>query len=333
MGRISGALKLASLYRAYLGRRQTVGRLPTRVWIEPTPACNFRCGHCPNGSAVKFPTGLMKMELFNSIVDQLDGSAEEVNLFHRGESLIHPDLEEMVAICSQKGMRTRLHTNAGLLTEERSRGLIKAGLSYISFSVDGYGKETYEKARLGGDFHETMDNIQGFLRIKKEMRNVKPFTIIQVMELGEPEAGKETRRREFRNLFATLPLDRFVVRVPHNWAGAAARFGQGLAGAGSKTSITPCTFLWYSMTFFFNGTVAPCPQDFFGKLKVGDASKDPVARIWNGESLQRLRGLMKSGEVDDLIPCRTCDILTRKTFMGVPSNYLSTFIKDNLLVR
>jgi len=334
MGRISGALKLASLYRAYLTRSQTVGRLPTRVWIEPTPSCNFRCGHCPNGMSVKFPTGLMKMELFRRLVNQLDGATEEVNLFHRGESLIHPELEEMVAICAGKGMRTRLHTNAGLLTEDRARGLIKAGLSYISFSVDGYTKETYDKARLGGDFHETVANIQGFLRIKKEFGGAKPFTIIQVMELGEQEEGKELRRAEFKNLFHALPLDRFVVRTPHNWAGDAAKYGQGLAeGESSPRSITPCTFLWYSMTFFFNGTVAPCPQDFFGKLRVGDASKDPVSMIWNGEPQRRLRSLMKSGQVDELVPCRTCDILTRKTFMGVPSNYLSTFIKDNLLVR
>jgi len=326
-------MKLARLYTAYLRRSRQVRQLPTRVWIEPTPSCNFRCGHCPNGAPIKFPTGLMKMDLFRSLIGQLEGATEEVNLFHRGESLIHPDLEEMVALCAERGMKTRLHTNAGLLTRERSRELIKAGLSYISFSVDGYTKPVYDKARLGGEFGQTMDNIQGFLQAKKESGAGKPFTIVQVMEIGEEREGVEARREEFKKQFDGLPLDRFVTRIPHNWAGDAEKFGKGIAGAPEKKPFTPCTFLWYSMTIFFNGTVAPCPQDFYGKLQVGDASLDPVARIWNGEPIQRLRGLMKSRDVDELVPCRTCDILTRKTFMGVPSNYLSTFIKDNLLVR
>ncbi|MDH5510246.1 MAG: radical SAM protein [Nitrospinota bacterium] len=333
MGRISDLVKLSRMYTAYLRRQETVAQLPSRVWIEPTPSCNFRCGHCPNGMDEKFPTGLMKMDLFKSIVDQLDGASREVNLFHRGESLIHPDLEDMVAYCAAKGMKTRLHTNAGLMTRERSRDLIKAGLSYISFSVDGYTKPVYDKARLGGEFRETMENIQGFLQTKKELGNGKPFTIVQVMEIGETPDGVEARRQQFQQQFDNLPLDRFVTRTPHNWAGDAEKFGHGVADQPERKRFTPCTFLWYSMTIFFNGTVAPCPQDFYGKLKVGDASRDPVARIWNGEPIRRLRSLMKAQTVDDLVPCRTCDILTRKTFMGVPSNYLSTFLKDNLLVR
>ena len=333
MGRINNAIKLARVYSAYLARRGEVAQLPTRVWLEPTPSCNLSCGHCPNGMNTKFPTGLMKMDLFRSIVDQLDGATEEVNLFHRGEPLIHPDLPEMVEYCSARGMKTRLHTNAGLLTREKSEELIRAGLSYISFSVDGYTKEVYEKARLGGEFHKTIENIQGFLAAKKTAKGKRPYAIVQVMEIGEEEDGRENRRETFKKNFDNLPLDRFVVRIPHNWAGDAGKFGGGLAGMDKKIRFTPCTFLWYSMTIFFDGTVAPCPQDFFGKLKVGDASLDRIEKIWNGEPLKRLRALMKARDVDGLVPCRTCDILTRKTFMGVPSNYLSTFLKDNLLVR
>ena len=333
MGKLSDIIRLSRLYTAYLRRSETVAQLPTRVWIEPTPSCNFSCGHCPNGMETRFPTGLMRMELFRSIVDQLEGATQEVNLFHRGESLIHPDLAEMVAYCAARGMKTRLHTNAGLMTRQRADDLIKAGLSYISFSVDGYTKPVYDKARLGGDFDETMANIHGFLQAKKELGNGKPFTIVQVMEIGEKPEGVELRRQQFRQRFDNLPLDRFVTRTPHNWAGDAQEFGHGVADEPGRKKFTPCTFLWYSMAIFFDGTVAPCPQDFFGKLKVGDASRDPVARIWNGEPIRRLRSLMKAQNVEDLVPCRTCDILTRKTFMGVPSNYLSTFLKDNLLVR
>ena len=131
-------------------------------------------------------------------------------------------------------------------------------------------------------------------------------------------------------LFRGLPLDRFVVRTPHNWAGDFEEFGHGVGGS---KSFSPCTFLWYSMTIFFDGTVAPSPQDFFGKLAVGSDADTPVADIWNGEAMRKLRRRMKERNVVGLSPCDTCDILNRQNFMGVPTNYLTTFIKDNLLIR
>ncbi len=304
--------------------------MPTRIWIEPTPSCNFTCGHCPHGMDEDFEKGLMKMDLFKKIINELEGSTYDVNLFHRGESLIHPQLDEMVRYCSGKGMHTRLHTNAGLLTEEKSRKLIEAGLSYISFSVDGYTKPVYDRNRAGGDFEVTMENIVNFLQIKKALGK-GPFSIVQVMEIGEEEE-KEKRREEFEQLFEQLPLDRFVVRTPHNWAGDFEKFGSGVGGS-SDVRFTPCTFLWYSMTIFFDGTVPPCPQDFFAKINLGNVAETSVAHVWNSDKMVEMRRRMKARDVRGLRPCETCDILTRKTFMGVPTNYLTTFIKDNFLVK
>lgn len=279
---------------------------------------------------VNVPNGLMKMELFKKIIDELEGSLYDVNLFHRGESLIHPKLPEMAEYCAAKGMHTRLHTNAGLLTEDRARALIDSGLSYISFSVDGYTKPVYDVNRAGGDFDATMANIVRFLEIKKEMGK-GPFSIVQVMEFGEEENGREERREAFRARFDGLPLDRFIVRTPHNWAGDFEEFGHGVGDDGAR--FTPCTFLWYSMTIFFDGTVAPCPQDFFGKINLGNVAESSVSDVWNGEPMRNMRRRMKARDVAGLEPCDKCDILTRKTFMGVPTNYLSTFIKDNFLVK
>lgn len=330
MNKLRNAKNLARLYLSYVLRREVVDQLPSRIWIEPTPSCNFKCGHCPSGMDVKFPTGLMKMELFKKIIDELEGSVYDVNLFHRGESLIHPQLPQMVAYCAGKGLHTRLHTNAGLLTGERSRDLIDAGLSYISFSVDGYTKQVYDRVRLGGDFDETVDNIREFLRIKRESGNGLPFTVLQVMEIGEEQEGILERRTSLTDRFRDTALDRFVIRTPHNWAGDFEEFGHGV---GNGTRFTPCTFLWYSMTIFFDGTVAPCPQDFYGKIHIGNVAEDSVADVWNNEAMRTMRRRMRMRDVKGLTPCDTCDILTRTTFMGVPANYLSTFIKDNFLVK
>ncbi len=331
MDKLTHFANLASIYGSYLKREEVVKKLPTRVWIEPTPACNLSCGHCPHGHDIPFDKGLMKWELFTKIVNELTGSVYDVNLFHRGESLIHKRLADMVAYCADRGMHTRLHTNAGLMDETWSRKLIEAGLDYVSFSFDGYTKETYEKNRTGGCYETTIKNIQTFLKVKHELGS-KVFTILQVMELGEEAEGKEERKNALMAHFDGLGLSRFVVRTPHNWAGDFDEFGHGV-GDEPSFKFTPCTFLWYAMTIFYDGRVAPCPQDFYGKMIMGDVSKQSVAEVWNGEPMRALRRRMKERDVAGLAPCNSCDILNRKTFMGVPTNYLGAFVKDNLLLK
>ncbi len=331
MSRLDIIRRLGSAYLSYLRRVETVSHLPARVWLEPTPSCNFSCGYCPHGTEADIPKGLMKMELFHKIIGELEGSVNDVNLFHRGESLIHPRLPEMVETLTRKGIKSRLHTNAGLLTEDRAKALIETGLSYISFSVDGYTKDVYDKNRRGGDFAETVANIRRFLELKKNAGK-GPFTIVQVMEVGEDGEGKDGRREAFRKNFEGLPLDRFVVRTPHNWAGDFSEFGRGIDG-NPNVRFTPCTFLWYSMTILYDGEVAACPQDFFCKIKVGNVAVDSVAHVWNNEAMRGLRRRMRERDVSGLSPCDTCDMLARKTVMGAPVNYLATFIRDNLLIK
>jgi len=197
--------------------------------------------------------------------------------------------------------------------------------------VDGYTKEVYEANRVGGTFETTLANIVRFLKIKKE-KGRGPFSIVQVMQIGEEEPGIEERQKAFRGRFDNLPLDRFIVRTPHNWAGEYDEFGHGV-GDDPAFNFTPCTFLWYAMTIFFDGTVAACPQDFFCKIEIGDASQESIATIWNNKAMRTLRRRMKNRDVNGLSPCNECDILNRKTFMGVPTNYLGTFIKDNLMIK
>ena len=67
-----------------------VPQLPVRLWIESTSRCNLKCGYCPNKDVVKEDHGFMDFGLFTSIIDQVSDHAYDVNLFHRGEPLMHP---------------------------------------------------------------------------------------------------------------------------------------------------------------------------------------------------------------------------------------------------
>ena len=52
-----------------------------------------------------------------------------------------------------------INTNATLLEENMNRKLIERGLTRIRIGFDGATADTYEKIRIGANFHKVKDNI------------------------------------------------------------------------------------------------------------------------------------------------------------------------------
>jgi MoaA/NifB/PqqE/SkfB family radical SAM enzyme len=331
--RLRHAARLARVFWAYRRGRTVVPQLPVRLWIESTSRCNLRCGYCPNKDMEKENHGFMSMDLYRSIIDQVANHAYDVNLFHRGEPTMHPQLPEMVAYARGRGLYTRIHTNITLLNDKKARALLDAGLDFMSCSFDGYEKEMYERNRVGAKFEWALDHLKRFLELKRERGARHPYTVLQVMEIGAPpERERKRMRQAFLANFEGLPLDRVVLRTPHNWAGdifvpELAR--DALLADGRR--FTPCTFLWYSSSIYWDGTVVACPQDFFGKLGMGDLRKKPLGEIWNDTRLVQLRQQMASGDIPRELPCYTCDRIWRHQVLSVPTDYLRVFLSDHLM--
>jgi len=162
-------LRLTKIFLSYFLKREVVGYMPLRLWIETTGRCNLKCAFCMNKDLPPDQKKDMDTPLYKKIIDEAAGDVYDVNLFHRGEPLLHPDIADMIAYAEERNIRTRIHTNATLLDEDLDSRIIYAGLDMISFSFDGYTAEEHEKNRKGADFKRTLENIKGFLKIKKEM--------------------------------------------------------------------------------------------------------------------------------------------------------------------
>ena len=330
MNRTRHLLNLTKIFFSYLKRKEIPGYMPSRLWIETTSRCNLTCGMCINKNIPLSQKKDMNFNLYKKIIDEAAGAVYDVNLFHRGEPLLNPRITEMISYAATRRIRTRLHTNATLLDRKLSQGLILAGLDMISFSFDGYTREEYENNRAGADYGRTLENIKGFLRIKKELGAKKPLALIQIIESGSINNNERRQQKAFflKN-FKNHPPDRVVTRKPHNWGGL-------LSGSVEETSDPPggkrnaCTFPWYALTIFFDGKVYPCPQDFMGRMPVGDLKNSSIKEIFNGPEIRELRKMFKSEELVKSLPCSGCDRIIRDTFMGIPKEYINAFMKDNV---
>lgn len=273
----------------------------------------------------------MSFNLYKKIIDQIYGKVYDVNLFHRGEPLLNKKAVSMIAYAVSKQIKTRIHTNATLLNRELSKKIILAGLDLISFSFDGYTKKIYEKNRQGAKFEQTLANIIDFLKMKKQLNSKKPYTIVQVIQDNEGLSPGEISGQKaiFLQNFENLPLNKLVSRAAHNWGGLLEIKGSGSSRV-RDSKVVSCTFPWYSLTIFYDGKIFLCPQDFKGKICIGNLNKDNIEEVFNGEKIKEKRKKFKEGIIEENTPCGRCDRIRRKTFMGVPVEYLGIFMKENL---
>jgi len=331
MNKLNRIFDLLKIYINYCLKRTNCNYYPIRIWVELSSRCNLKCRFCVNKNLPLHHKGDMDFSLYKKIIDEVSGKVHDVNLFHRGEPLLNKNIIPMIAYASKNGVKTRIHTNATLMDKELSSNMILAGLDLISFSFDGYTKEIYEKNRAGARFDETLTNIINFLKVKKQLKSKKPYTIIQVIQNGGKSYANETirQKKKFLENFKNLPLNRIITRKPHNWGGLLKINGVDNKSIENKKR-NSCTFPWYSLTIFYDGKVFLCPQDFEGKICLGDINESKIDEIFNGEIIRNIRKTFKSGIIDNMVPCKDCDRIGRKSFLGVPLEYLGIFIRDHL---
>ncbi len=314
-------------YGNYLSHQTEVKSRPSVLWIDTVSTCNLRCGYCPTTYAPATSKGQMKLELFKSIIDQICEFTLESYLFQTGEPLMHRDIGAMVEYMTSHDMSSIMHTNGTLWTREKAEQLFDAGLSFISFSFDGYDADTYEKSRIRGKFDDTVARIKEVLEVKKERGSKKPY--IRIQSLVPPEDNdrfSHERREEFMSLFDGLPVDEFDREVISNLAhdlpdGEVYQIQKPLTAEERNAAgyrFKPCTRLWSSMTIRFDGTVVPCCADFESQIPLGNANKDPILKIWNDEPIQELRSKHVKQDLSGYPLCEACDFPYGLDVAGIP---------------
>ncbi|MFA7158694.1 MAG: radical SAM protein [Kiritimatiellia bacterium] len=325
MKSIRKASRLARLLFDFKRRRAVVGGLPFRIWIETASCCNLRCVMCPNRELAASRKGLMDIGLFRKIIDECRDFASDVYLHHRGEPLMNPALFDMIAYARAAGLKTRFHTNGTLLDETKARRLLEAGPDLVSFSFDGFSRELYEQVRAGASFETTLANIIRLAGLRRQMGLLKPYIVVEKIRFRKPAAPVDAAQAAVtESRLRAAGVDEIIEKEEYEWAVETA------PDLNRPRPGSVCTFPWYAMVVCADGTVTPCPQDFYAAMRMGNARESSLRDIWNGPGYQDLRRNL-AGNLPSLALCRKCDRLCRKTFAGLPLQYMATFLIDHIL--
>lgn len=281
---------------------------PDRLYLELTNVCNFKCIMCPNGMGLmQRDRGFMDYELAKKIIDEMAPHVQTAVLHIWGESLLHPNIFDIIKYCQKYNINTELSTNTSLLNKDISSKIIDSGLSTIYLCIDGVTKQTYEHVRKNGDFETAITNVKDFIRIKQELNsinsdNAKPFVNLQIIVMKETkdeiEKFKETWSIEGVNKINIKPLD--------TWGDQISEIScLDIKEKDKSIKRFHCPNLWYHAHIYFDGSMVCCDRDFDAKYVLGNV-KEGVMNVWNGPKMQELRRKHIAQELDDVPSCSKC---------------------------
>jgi radical SAM protein with 4Fe4S-binding SPASM domain len=318
-------LRLFRIFADYRKRTDTVNALPIRLWVETSSRCNLRCPMCPNKDMPGKDKTVMEPALFKKIVDEAKSFINDMYIHHRGEPLLNPALFELIAYAREAGIHVRFHSNGALLTPDKAESLLNACPDLVSFSIDGFTAEPYERIRVGAKFDDTVANIIRLAEMRRTRGLKKPYLVVEKIRFHNPDPSENPAAvAELKTRFLAAGVDEVIEKEEYTWAEPGAPEPEG-----QRTSPC-CTFPWYAMVICADGTVTPCPQDFWATMHMGNVRTSSLREIWNGDAYRKLRHQL-AHDIDSLPLCRKCDRLRRKTVGGVPFQYMMTFLMDQLV--
>lgn len=294
---------------------------PLSVFIDPCNRCNFECAFCPTGDhallkSVGRPSGRMDMDLFTKVIDGMrafDGRIRRLHLFKDGEPLLNRNIVRMIDYARKSNVAELVETttNASLLTPEIAVGIIEAGLDVIRISVEHVSSEKYgEITRTFSDFDKIRDNTEMLFR-EKQKRNSRLIVHVKMLDVGLTDAERKT----FSDIFSPIS-DSIYIDTLSGWSNSDKKdFALGNLDAVQKgiDGVSPinrarktCPEPFKTLAVNFNGLVSACCVDWSLGAIVGDARATPIADIWNGAQLAKLRLTHLAGHRSEVEVCRDC---------------------------
>ena len=161
---------------------------PLFLQLETSQICNLRCPSCPIGTPEAHEKYISSEKMDWSLYEKIILEGEKYgcpSLEPQGtnEPFLDKNLENSIKFASDHGfLDIMLNTNATLLSEERSRKILKSGITRFRFSLDAATKEPFEKVRLGANYDMTMRNIEKFLELKIQEQ---PWQRVLIRSNGE----------------------------------------------------------------------------------------------------------------------------------------------------
>jgi len=297
--------------------------VPFIINVDPSDVCNFQCKFCPTADHELMKRtpgrnhGLIDFNLYKKIINDIcefEKPIKVLRLYKDGEPLLHPRFPEMIRYAKEKRCAERIDTttNASLLTPKKNIEIIEAGLDRINISVEGVNENQYLKfSNYKIDFDKFVGNIRHFYENRKNCE-----MIIKI----NGDTISDDDKKKFYEIFGDIADGVYIEHIMSCWPEFELKkveVNQEFGIYGQKIKeVQVCPYIFYSFSINSDGTASACFLDWSRKLIIGDAKKESVKDIWNGEKLFNLQKMFLEKKRKEHPVCRNCGQLSH----GLPDD-------------
>lgn len=270
---------------------QHVHDFPLHVDFEVSFKCNLNCPMCFRPHIERKDWDDMELGLYKKGIDECaQNNLYSIRLNWRGEPTVNPDLIDMVAYAKQKGIKEVSFLTNGLLVDKKyAVELVKAGLDYVTYSVDSM-HEKYEELRYPIKFGQITENIRNMHELRDTIGNGFPRIKIQAIWSYMNNVSEEfyMHFKDITDLINFNTYDDYSLTfMPQN-----------------PTLI--CQYPFQRITITWNGEIPMCISDWSLTTNIGDLRNDTITEVWYGKKMSDFRRLHKSGRRMELKCCQKC---------------------------
>ncbi len=271
--------------------------------IEPTNHCPYACVMCPRTTRMTRELGFMDMALYRKLIDEIAGfEAEvrdkEIELFHFGESVLHPELAEMVSYGSARGLKMTLSINAPHLAPERADSLLAAGAFRLIISLDGFDDPSYRAIRgKVASFGKAVANLEA-LAERLRRQPTPTLVLLRIIELAANREHIGAMRSHWESQGLKVEIREFFPWTEREMA--------GLGTYERYPPFMPCPFPWQYLVVQWDGSVVGCCRDSNAENRLGDARFQSLREIWNGPAYDAFRRQHETGDYSGNPLCESC---------------------------
>lgn len=279
----------------------TLDGYPPYLQIEPTSICNYRCVFCYQTDNVFTQRkngfmGHMTFETFRQIVDRAEGNIEFISLASRGEPLLCPEIEEMLAYTRGKFLNLKMNTNASMLDERKAHAILQSGIQTLVFSADAAQEPLYSQLRVNGKLERVLSNIKQFQKLKEtQYSNSKIITRVSGVKFDERQ-----NLDDMEQYWGEL-VDQVAFVNYNPW--------ENVYDSSPTEVQKPCSDLWRRMFVWWDGKVNPCDVDYRSTLAVGSIADSDLSSLWRSPAYESLRGSHLEHSRSQVTPCDRCTVI------------------------
>ena len=289
-------------------------RQPIVYNIETTNACNMKCEMCPRTTMMTRKVETIDKNTFLKVIDQIMPHSENdweeweafvereygilpetmgenhfflyviprvLQLHGYGDPLLDKSLPYYVEKLAEKKIPSYFSCNPANIDFEKTIELFENGLTYIKYSIESVDDFIHKKIRgNASDFSNSYKKIIKLLEAKKKWGY--PITIVITML----DLNRQTQHEEFQTLkkaFLNKDVYIYLKSEDQQW------YRKDFHATKSIHWSEVCKHPWMSMTIKSNGEATMCMEDFNNEIILGDARKESLSSIWNGEKYRKFR--------------------------------------------